>query len=102
MPVRFVEVSTPLNLAEAARKSDALSALSSVGIGRLASFNFTEGFYTVTNGANGAGFSLDLRAPEGAARVLLTAACVLWAVRMALLRSATRRAVADFGHARDD
>lgn len=99
MPARFVEVTTPLNLAEAARKTDPLSVLSSIGIGRLAGLNFTEGFYTSVAGGAGAGFAPELRPPEGTARALLVTACVLWVLRVALLRSATRRAVSEFGHA---
>lgn len=98
MPARFVEVASPLNLADAARKSDALSMFSNAGLGRFSSFNFTDGFHTKLNGSSTIGF--DLRAPEGAARVLLGLACALWVLRMALLHSATKRAVSLYGHAR--
>lgn len=100
MPVRFVEVATPLNLADAARKSDALSMFSGAGIGRFASFNFTSGFPAGLHASPSASF--DLRAPEGAALGLLAVACVLWFLRLVLLRSATKRAVAQYGHARED
>lgn len=100
MPARFVEVATPLNIADAARKSDAMSMFSSASIGRFASFNFTGGFPTGLNDRPGTSFNL--RAPEGAARALLAMACALWILRMALLRYSTKRAVSLYGHAHED
>lgn len=93
---RFVEVATPINLAEAALKRDAFSLFSGMG---FTSFNFTSGFHAIPANYS-TGFELGGRA--GAANILLAIACALWAVRAALLRSATKRAVAQFGHARGE
>lgn len=98
MPARFVELAVPLNLAE--RKAGALSLFSSVGVGQFTSFNFTSGrLGGGPNGSTDPSFAFDVRAPEGAARALLLTACALWVLRLALLRSATHRALSLYGHA---
>lgn len=83
---RFVEVATPINLADAALKSDAFSLFSGMS---FASFNFTRNY------------SFELGGRVGA-NILLAIACALWAVRAALLWFATARAVATYGHARGE
>ena len=95
MPARFVEVTTPLHLAEAARNADALSFLPSFA--DLATWTASNG-----SAAGLTDWTLDIPlAPQGHARTLFLAACALFVVRVALLHSATRRALTRHGTARE-
>ena len=97
MPQRFVEIADPIG---AARKSDPLSYLPNLTLtdGWLSSWgNLSDS--TFTNASRVGDALLHARAPEGVAKYLLLGAVLLVVMRYVLVRVATRRALAEYGHA---
>jgi len=98
MPQRFVEVADPIG---AARKSDPLSYLPNLTLhadGWLSSWTNLSGS-TFTNASRVGDAFLHARAPSGVAKYLLLGAVLLVVMRYVLVRMATRRALAEYGHA---
>jgi len=97
MPARFVEVTTPLHLAEAARNSDAFSFIPNVGA--LPNFaNFTASWASAS-GSTRLELPRHPPLPGNLALALLVLSCTLWILRAALLCGATRRALSQYGAA---
>lgn len=107
MPARFVEVT---NLADVARKSDALSFLPSVHVNTSAwtAWLHGTGANTISNGTNSTHTTLGARvltavghvqAPAGPSKCLLVIAATLLLLHTVLMRIATRRALRQYGHA---
>ena len=109
MPARFVEVTNPIHVA---RNSDPLAYVQTMKLNVSAwgtsAFESWVGSNS-SNATNSSSFGESVsraaavlsktRAPEGPARWTLYAALVLVVVRWLLLRRATRRVVAEYGHA---
>jgi hypothetical protein len=100
MPTRFVEVTTPLHFAEAARNSDAFFLFPRIDLSAIPSFaNITAG-WTAPYERTGLDLSVDMHIPQNPSRSLFIIACFLCVIRAVMLRSATRRALSHYGTAR--